>query len=277
MNANNMKYGDLQFTDSHTHFDFEQFDADRVEVWAACNNSGVTTAIIPGVSVSQWSKAAAICDAHNGIYYSVGLHPFWIKAFSAVENISVQQLDALREELLRAATAKKCVAIGECGLDKFIETPLHAQQQILTLHLDISSELSLPIIIHCRKAHNEMINYLQDYKKKNKLERGGVIHAFSGSIELALQYVELGFYLGIGGTITYERANKTRHAATLLPLESILLETDSPDMPLAGKQGERNSPQYIPEIAQILADIRDDSLNNIAQQTTANAKKLFSI
>jgi TatD DNase family protein len=141
----------------------------------------------------------------------------------------------------------------------------------LDVHLQVARELSMPIIIHCRKAHNEMMKSLSGQNIKS----GGVIHAFSGSIDLAKQYWALGFYLGVGGTITYERANKTRETVKQLPIEAMVLETDAPDMPLSGKQGQRNSPENIPEVARTLANIRGDSLQYIAQQTTENTKKLF--
>ncbi|HEY0892744.1 MAG TPA: TatD family hydrolase, partial [Cellvibrio sp.] len=145
------------------------------------------------------------------------------------------------------------------------------QQQLLTIHIDVANQLHKPLIIHCVRAHNELIALL----KKSKAQVGGVIHAFSGSYEVAQQYVDLGFYLGIGGTITYERAQKTRAAAAKIPLECLVLETDAPDMPLYGKQGQRNSPVNIPQIAQVLADLRGIAIDEIAAATSRNAMRLF--
>lgn len=254
-----------KFFDSHCHLDFPDFNIDRDKVWHSCNLLGVTSAIIPGVSPLQWQQAATLCNKYTGLYYSVGLHPWETKEES--------DFNSLRPQIILAAKASKCVAIGECGLDATIETSMAKQQTIFDIHLQLANELSLPVIIHCRKTHNEIIVSL----KQHKLKRGGVIHAFSGSIDLAQQYWELGFYLGIGGTITYERANKTRATVRQLPLEAILLETDAPDMPLNGKQGQRNSPEYIPHIAQTLAQLRGESLEKIAMQTSENAHTLFRI
>lgn len=255
----------MNFIDSHCHFDFADFDADRESVWQSCVALGVKGLIIPGVSPADWPKATTIAVANRGIYCAVGLHPWWV-----TENLL---LDELGNPLREAARGGTCVAIGECGLDAAIDTPLAIQQPVFELHLRIASELSLPIIIHCRRAHNELISLL----KHNQVVSGGVIHAFSGSYEMAKQYWDMGFYLGIGGTITYERAHKTREAVKRVPLDALLLESDAPDMPLHGKQGQRNSPENIPQIAQALAELRGEAVLQIAEQTTRNAQTLFKI
>lgn len=255
----------MNLIDSHCHFDFTAFDVDREEVWQSCLNRGVRAMVIPGVSPVDWPKAIALSATMPGIYHAVGLHPWWVN--EAIE------LGGLADQLRTAAQGERCVAIGECGLDAAIESPLAIQQPVLELHLPVAKALALPIIIHCRRAHNELISLL----KHNPLPAGGVIHAFSGSYEMAKQYWDMGFYLGIGGTITYERAHKTRDAVKAMPVESLLLESDAPDMPLAGKQGQRNSPENIPLIAQALAELRGEPVQLIAEQTTRNAQTLFKI
>lgn len=271
----------MEFFDSHCHFDFVEFDEDRDALWNACQQSGMIGLIIPGTDPTQWQKAEMMSCTYSGIYYSVGLHPWFIKdAFNTDLLKNNQEYDQeqimsfckqFRQQLMAAAKKTNCVAIGECGLDAMIEMPMFLQQIMLDVQLQVANELSMPVIIHCRKAHNEMMQSL----RAQKIKAGGIIHAFSGSIDLATQYWSLGFRLGIGGTVTYERANKTRETVKQLPIEAMVLETDAPDMPLSGQQGQRNSPINIPEIAQILANIRGESLANIAQQTTANVKKLF--
>lgn len=262
----------MEFFDSHCHFDFAVFDSDRENIWRECNAVGIQYVVIPGVAPDQWGTAANIAQRHKHIYCGVGLHPWWIeKAFDS-NNFS-QHVDSLRYQLIKGILQKKCVAIGECGLDSVIETSVELQQQVLDIHLQLAQETSLPLIIHCRKAHNELLLQL----KKYDLPAGGVIHGFSGSYDMAAQYWAMGFRLGIGGTITYERANKTRQAVKQLPVEAILLETDAPDMPLYGKQGERNCPANIITIAETLADLRGESLEYIAAQTTRNAQQLFKI
>ena len=259
----------MQFFDSHCHFDFAVFDDDRDLIWRKCDALGITHLIIPGVAPEQWPLAASIARQHKNIYVGVGVHPWWITA----QNDVAQYLENVRHQLQKNVSQQNCLAIGECGLDAAIETPMPLQQQVLDIHLQLAQQISKPLIIHCRKAHNELLVQLKSYN----LPAGGVIHGFSGSYELAASYWNMGFRLGIGGTITYERANKTRTAVKKLPLDAILLETDAPDMPLSGKQGERNSPTHIIEIAQTLADLRGEPLEKIAAQTTLNSRTLFKI
>jgi TatD DNase family protein len=273
---------DNRFFDSHCHFDFVEFNADRAALWQACNAQGITQLLIPGVTPDQWQTAAQLCVQYAGLCYAAGIHPHWIErqpwfqvdTNNLLNNSVREKIAALIQQEFNLSTnvcAARCVAVGECGLDKMIATSFELQQQLLTIHIDVANQLRKPLIIHCVRAHNELIALL----KKNKAEVGGVIHAFSGSYEVARQYVDLGFYLGIGGTITYERAQKTRAAAAKIPLECLVLETDAPDMPLYGKQGQRNSPEYIPQIAQVLADLRDIAVDEIAAVTCCNTMRLF--
>ncbi len=277
----------MLFFDSHCHFDFAIFDKDRDLIWRECDALGIMHLIIPGVAPEQWPTAAAIARPYRNMYWGAGLHPWWINEESikndnikkeslkndAVENDIELFLKSLHQQLQKNSRQQKCIAIGECGLDATIETPIALQQQVLDIHLQLAQQVSKPLIIHCRNMHNELLQQLKAYN----LTGGGVIHGFSGSYELAVSYWNMGFRLGIGGTITYERANKTRTAVKKLPLDAILLETDAPDMPLSGKQGERNSPTYIVEVAQTLADLRGESLEKIAAQTTLNSRMLFKI
>ena len=257
------------FFDSHCHFDFADFDQDREAIWEECNERGINYLMIPGVSPEQWGAARKIAHGYKDICWGAGLHPWWIKKAEISDEYSTR----LRQQLLDNLAQKKCLAVGECGLDAMIETPIELQQKILDVHLHVAQEKSRPLIIHCRKAHNELLQQLNKYR----IEAGGVIHGFSGSYDMAMQYWAMGFRLGIGGTITYPRANKTRDTVKNLPLESILLETDAPDMPIEGEQGKRNSPVNIITIAQTLADLRGEPLEHIAAQTTRNAQQLFKI
>lgn len=270
-----------EYVDTHCHFDADDFADQQPQLWQACCARGVKTLIIPGVEPAQWQTAAQLSQRYSGIYYAVGIHPWWIEKIlpdSLLNNSSSQHSEMLidddwRRDLHTQVSAKNCVAIGECGLDGTITTPMVQQQQLFELHLQLAQELTKPLIIHSVKAHNDVFALLKKYRPR----AGGVIHAFSGSLQQAQAYWQLGFYLGVGGTITYERAKKTRHAVTELPLEAIVLETDAPYMPLSGRQGEPNRPDYLPDIAHTLAQLRGQSLHHIAQQTTHNAKHLFGI
>lgn len=254
------------FIDSHCHFDFAEFEEDRAALWQQCQIEGIEKLIIPGTEPKQWQQSLAICQQFSGLYYAAGIHPWWVDKVKDID-------EDIRQQWHDQLASPHCVAIGECGLDKTIATDIDLQINYFKAHLALACELNLPLIIHVRKSHNETLTLLQHYQPN----AGGVIHGFSGSIELAEQYRQLGFYLGIGGTITYPRANKTRNTVSKLPLESIVLETDAPDMPLAGFQGKRNTPLRIPTIAQALADLRNEPLTTIAQVTTQNSRQLFSL
>lgn len=259
-----------EFFDTHCHFDFEDFDADREELWRNCRAQGVRHMLIPGVAPDQWPRVQALCQANSGIYFATGLHPCWLQGNITLD---AKQLDALKNALRQQAQSAQCIAIGECGLDQYIDGDAALQEAVLASHLEIAQECGKPVILHCRRAHNALLRWL----KKNPLKQGGILHAYSGSREQAEQYWQMGFYLGIGGTISYERANKTRTAVKELPLEALVLETDAPDMPLYGHQGKRNTPLHILDVARILADLRNQPFEQIARQTTFNAKKLFHI
>lgn len=258
--------------DSHCHFDFAAFDSDRAAVWKAAQAVGVKQLVIPGVAPNQWQSAAQVSADHPGIFCAAGIHPWWVKDLVG-EDVSTAVLDKLRARLHQTLTTGPFVAVGECGLDKIKEAHFPQQQALFGMQVELACELNLPLIIHCCKAHNEVIALL----RRHQPPAGGVIHAFSGSTQIAETYIEMGFYLGIGGTITYERAQKTRRTVCEVPLTALMLESDAPDMPLCGRQGERNSPQYLPDIARALADLRQQSTAEISRQTSDNSRRLFNL
>lgn len=247
--------------DSHCHFDFEVFNSERLDIWQACHAQGLKQLLIPGVEPKQWLISANIASQYDGIYTAAGLHPWWVSRAGLPE----------QDEWARVLSSPKCLAVGECGLDATIEAPLHYQGQILEQHLQMAVDLQMPLILHVRQTHNETLRYLKRYKPA----KGGVIHGFTGSKELAMAYWRMGFYIGVGGSITYPRANKTRTMVQAMPLEALLLETDAPDMPLHDFQGSDNSPAQLLRIATTLAELRGDTLENIAQHTTQNSRHLF--
>lgn len=259
--------------DSHCHFDFSPFDGRRNELWALCRANNIEHLLIPGVHPDQWLVSYDLTKTLIGVKCSAGIHPWWIDKLNDKDlcdkGLSLSVLSCLEKTLQQ----ENCVAIGECGLDKVITINFELQQTIFEQHIQYACESGLPLIIHVGKTQNETLRLLSRYKPAG----GGVIHGFTGSLDLAKQYWALGFYLGVGGSITYSRANKTRQALSQMPLESLLLETDAPDMPLNGFQGEPNSPLKIVNIAKALAKLRDEPLENIAQQTTKNARQLFNL
>ncbi|MGS2718067.1 TatD family hydrolase [Eionea flava] len=251
------------FFDSHCHFDFAVFDDERSSIWASCQQAGIRHLLIPGVTPKQWSVANGICEQYPGIYSACGLHPWW------VERDQLPEIEYWQTMLQHT----HCVAIGECGLDKRISAPLARQEAIFEQHVSLAQSLRLPLIVHVRDAHNETIRIL----KRFSLPAGGVIHGFTGSVALAKAYWEMGFYLGVGGSITYSRARKTIETIESMPLDSLILETDAPDMPLSGAQGKANSPLAITRVASTLASIKNSSVQQVAEVTTKNSITLFGL
>lgn len=264
---------DNHYYDSHCHFDFSEFDDVRHALWQQCHDVGIRRLMIPGVSPSQWQVAEAMVSKyqsaeHFPIVMGAGLHPWWVSQAGLPE----------RDRWLATLAKPYCRAVGECGLDGVIETPLSQQLPIFEQHLQVAKECSMPLIIHVRQAHNEMIRCLKRYGfSQSSSSASGVIHGFTGSLELAKEYWNMGFYLGVGGSITYPRAKKTQATIKAMPLESLLLETDAPDMPVYGHQGKANSPVHIVTIAETLAELKECRVETVAEQTMQNGLQLFGL
>ncbi|MFD2179843.1 TatD family hydrolase [Veronia pacifica] len=253
------------YIDSHCHFDFPPFEQDPDNWLKTVKSAGIAKLIVPSVAVSNWERIEKLAQQSNDVLYALGLHPVW-------QDEHQEQDLLLLEQRLRACPSQ-CVAVGECGLDFALpDARREWQLTLLERQLALATELDLPVILHCRKAHNELLQMLNRFPSVR-----GVIHAFSGSYELGMNYVRRGLYLGIGGTITYPRANKTRQAVAKLPLESMLLETDSPDMPIYGHQGKPNSPEKLIDIACVLAELKSTTVDNIAHKSFHNVQILFSL
>lgn len=257
------------FTDTHCHLDFDVFSKDRKQVLAQSLSVGVNRFIVPGVQPSQWGSLRTLSEQFPALYYAVGIHPWWVSPEDTL--CFPSSLELLGKEVLEFLKDDKCVAIGECGLDKQKITSINEQSAVFEWHCDLAKSTRKPLIVHSVKTHSEVLAVL----KSKSIDSGGVIHAYSGSEQTAKQFWDKGFYLGIGGTITYPRANKTRQAVKALPLDSMLLETDSPDMPLSGFQGKRNCPERIIDVARCLAEIKNVSLDRVMEVTSRNAERLF--
>jgi len=254
--------------DSHCHFDFTDFDQDRDRVWSDAKAEGIQQLLIPTVSPANWEKAQLIANKYRGIYWAAGLHPWWVENY-----LKNNSLDSLQASLVSAAKESTCIAIGETGLDAQIEFDINRQIEVFACHLQIAQEHSKPLVMHSRKTHVQLLSIL----KKNQFACGGVVHAFSGSYEQAKTFVDAGFYLGVGGVISYERANKTREAIKKIPLDYLVLETDAPDMPLQGEQGIRNTPVNLLRVAKHLANLKDLAIEQIADVTRRNTETLFGL
>lgn len=251
--------------DSHCHFDFEVFDHDRAEILASCATKGIQSIVVPGTQASSWASQIALCRSIPSLHFALGLHPYFLKNF---ENSNFALLSDLLDR-----HSQSVVAIGEIGLDFAIDIDPVLQLKVFEQQLAMAKNADLPVILHHRKSHQSTIKSL----RKFRLKKGGVVHAFTGSIQEAQGYIDLGFKLGVGGSITYPRAKKTRKTFEAIPIESLVLETDAPDMPMYGRQGQRNQPDYLPQVAEALSTLKQLSFEQVVATTSLNAKQIFSL
>ena len=253
----------MRLVDSHSHFDAPEFDADRGAALARARAAGIDAQVLPAVEAASWPKLKAVCAEFRGLYPAYGLHPMYLAEHRP------EHLDELRDWIQR----ERPVAVGECGLDYFVEgLDADAQQFYFDAQLQLAREFDLPVVVHARRAVDAVIAAI---RKVGGLR--GVVHSFSGSAEQAAQLHKLGFLLGIGGPVTYERANRLRGIVATMPLEQLLLETDSPDQPDAGHRGERNEPAYLTKVLEVVATLRDVPQEDVASATSANAQRLFNL
>ncbi|WP_372619629.1 TatD family hydrolase [Alteromonas stellipolaris] len=261
--------------DSHCHLDLPAFQDDWQVVVNRAISAGVTRILIPGTQVSQWSTQQAIQSYSNQSTHAIsvdvafGLHPYFL---STNETDNATALTALQR--LLSQSSYHMIALGEIGLDGHISIPMQLQQEVFEAQLRLASEYALPVILHHRKSHHLIFESL----KKTGFTEGGVIHAFSGSVEVAQAYIDKGFYIGVGGTITYDRAKKTKETIAYLlqhHADRLLLETDSPDMPMQGRQGARNSPEYLGDVLTALDKLGEYNEQALDALTTQNYFTLF--
>lgn len=253
----------MTLVDSHCHLDAAAFDADRSEVIARARAAGVHTQVVPAVTAASWPTLRDTCRLADGLYPAYGLHPMFLDVHRP------EHLDDLRGWIER----ERPCAVGECGLDFFVEgLDAELQQQYFMGQLRLAREFDLPVIVHARRAVDAVIAAI---KQVGGLR--GVVHSFPGSPEQAAQLDTLGFLVGLGGPLTYDRAQRLQRLVAQMPLEQLLLETDAPDQPDAGIRGERNEPARLPVILETVARLRGQAAEDIAAQTTANAKRLFGL
>ncbi|KRW62797.1 TatD family hydrolase [Pseudomonas sp. TTU2014-080ASC] len=256
----------MQLIDTHTHLDFPDFDADRDQLLARSRTLGVERLVVLGVYEANRQRVWDLVQQHDGLYAAFGLHPVYLHEHTQAH------LEQLHGWLTQLAGQPKLCAVGEIGLDYFLEELDREQQQALfEAQLKMAVEFELPALIHVRRAHAATIATLKRYK----LKRGGIIHAFAGSVEEAREYIKLGFKLGIGGAPTWPQALRLRKVVVQLPIEAIVLETDSPDMAPAMYPNQRNSPEHLADICVALAELRGISPDELASASSRNACELF--
>ena len=253
----------MELIDSHCHLDVSDFDADRQAVLQRARHNGVDGIVVPGIDAAGWEPLWQLCCSEPGLYPAFGLHPVF------QQQHTTNDLSALQALL----HGQRPVAVGEIGLDFHVEgLDRAAQQSLFETQLVLARDAGLPVILHVRKSHDQVLATL-----KRVRVCGGICHAFNGSLQQASLYNDLGFMFGFGGMLTYERSTRLRALAKALPLDSLVLETDAPDMTVAQHHGERNSPEYLPYCLAALAEVRDESAEELARITTANAREVLKL
>ncbi len=258
----------MNLIDTHCHLNMPPLSNDIDSVLARADARGVTRIIIPAYDEAAWPEVAALSGRPN-IFAAFGLHP-WV----ANEVIPGGPLADFLKRLASQLTTFSAVAMGEIGLDTKVEQcGLKEQIPVLEAQLALANDLGLPVILHCRGAFEELLTAVN--KHGGKLT--GVLHAYSRGPELAERFIAAGLHIAFGGAVTRDRAKRVRSAAMRLPLDKIVLETDAPSIGLDGVLPEDTEPRHVRDLAQAVADIRDESIETIAEVTTANACRLFSL
>ena len=253
------------FIDSHAHLDDERFDDDRETVIKNLKTDQIDIVINIGADIASSKSTLNLAQTYDNIYSVVGVHPHSV---SELVGVGLDEIESL-------ARHEKTVAIGEIGLDYYYEnSPKQLQKEYFIEQIRLAKKLDLPIVIHSREAVKDTLDIIKSEKSSNLR---GVMHCFSSSVEIAKEYVKLGFYIAIGGVVTFKNARVTKEVAKYVPLESLLIETDCPYLAPEPFRGKRNEPKYIKYTAEEIAKIKEVDLEEIAKITSANVKKLFEI
>ncbi len=254
------------FIDTHCHLDAAEFDGQQDAIVREAQAAGVTTLVLPAIERANFAAVQTLCTQYPICVPAYGIHPMYVARATPAD------LDALHSYLVQSDT----VAVGEIGLDFFVEGYDQEKQEFyFAEQLKLAHEFDLPVLLHIRRAQDTILKHLRKFYESvgpSTSLRTGIAHAFNGSAQQAAEFIKLGFKLGFGGAMTYSRATRLRELAATLPLESIVLETDAPDIPPYFLQrGSPNKPEYLPRIAQTLAELRGIPLEEVARVTTANA------
>jgi len=260
---------DTMLFDTHCHLDASEFDHDREQVIARAQAAGVKALVIPAVEVANFESVRALAHSFAEGFYALGIHPLY------VERAAPDAIAQLREALLQHRADPKLIAVGEIGLDFFIPEiaqgePRAKQELFYEAQLKLALEFELPVLLHVRRSQDTLLKYLRRHRV-----RGGIAHAFNGSMQQAQQFVDLGFALGIGGAMTFERALQIRRLATELDLSALVLETDAPDIsPAWLAKGARNEPHEVLQIAHMLAELRGCAVTEVLKVTAESARRV---
>ena len=254
-----------KFIDSHAHLDDERFDEDRDEVIAFLYENDVQIVLNPGSDLNSSKKALALAEKFPFIYAAVGFHPHDSKYMKE------EYLDIFKE----MAGNKKVIAIGEIGLDYYYDnSDRDVQRKWFREQIRLAKELDLPYIVHNRDAHEDVLRIM---KEEHYDGARGILHCYSGSAELSREFIKLGFYISLGGPVTFKNARVPKLVAKEVPFDKLLIETDSPYLTPEPYRGKRNEPKYVKYVAEEIAKIRNVSLDEVAEKTGENFKRLFNL
>lgn len=254
------------FADTHCHLDFEGFSGRLEGLKGAMTEECLAMVVVPSVAVSNWNNIVDLCDKDERFFYALGLHPYFI------EDHKISDVLALEEKMsvLSAIKGAGLVAVGEIGLDA-TQPDIDKQLKLFEMQLGLAQKYKLPVIVHVRKLHSLVISTLKKFSLV-----GGVVHAFSGSYELMMSYINLGFKIGVGPVITWGTSNKTRAALVKAPVSSLVLETDAPDMFVAGIDKSQASPLDVMRVFSVLNEMRPESRCDLMEHLWANSLHLFN-
>ena len=254
-----------EWFDSHCHVDEEAFDEDREDVLSRMKANGVTRCAVIGSDMETSRRAAAFAAAHSGVVAAGGFHPHEASRFRE------SNLDELREMYQKG----RIRAIGEIGLDFYYDhSPRDVQREVCIRQMELAWELKAPVAYHIRDAHQEMLEIMKGMKARLT---GGIIHCFSGSAEIAKEYLKLGYYISFAGPLTFKKAPRLQEAVKLVPKDRLLIETDSPYMAPEPVRGRRNEPANVRYVGLKMAELRGEKPEEVAAFTTENAMQVYGI
>ncbi len=255
----------LSLFDTHCHLDLPQLATEQHAHWQAAKQAGVSAMLIPAVTEVAWPNLLRLAEQRRW-FIALGIHPWWALKHTLA---AVDRLEVLLQHQHAAISA-----VGEIGLDFALASDSFAwQQQLFAAQLTLAKQYNKPVILHHRKSQSALLAEL----KRQQFQGGGILHAFSGSMQQGMAFIEQGFKLGVGGTITYTRAEKTRKAISKLPLSALVLETDAPAMPLAGYQGQINTPAMLKQVFTALCTLRAESPAELAQALWQNSLEALQL
>lgn len=253
----------MELIDTHCHLDVAEFDPDRDAVLERARAAGVVGLVVPAIHRAGWPWLLDYCASQRGLFPALGLHPVYLDQHGDGDVLALESAIAKEQPL----------AVGEIGLDYFVrELDRQRQQALFEAQLTVARDADLPVLLHVRRAHEQVLAALRRIRV-----RGGIAHAFSGGVEEARRYLDLGFKLGFGGMLTFERSTRLRRLAAELPAEALVLETDAPDLTVAAHRGGRNSPEYLPDVLAALAEVRQADPAELAAVTTSNARAVLGL